>query len=207
MCRTSELETTDSQHRRLALGMRDHLAQNLVALKLDITLLHARTSATHPLLHERTAQALSTLDDCINNVRDLINELHPLTLELGLRAAIEWQLQQIERRQGIPCKLRILDDNAALTPQQTSALFHIVQTGLAYLSTGAQLLQVELKLSTSHLTINLGSNHLPDTRRSADAAALKIMHQRLKALGGMLHITQHVLLISMPCTSDPYQTS
>lgn len=48
MHRPSELEqeATESQHRRLALGMRDNLAQNLVALKLDITMLHARTGAT-----------------------------------------------------------------------------------------------------------------------------------------------------------------
>jgi signal transduction histidine kinase len=198
MCRTSELETTDSQHRRLALNMRDHLAQNLVALKLDITMLHTRSSAAHPLLHERTAQALATLDDCINNVRDLINELHPLTLELGLRAAVEWQLQQIERRQGLPCKLSVLDDNAALTPQQTSTLFHIVQTGLAYLSTCAQLLQVELKLSSACLTISLSVVHQPGASCPAEVTAINAMRQRLVLLGGTLHVAQHALLISVP---------
>jgi signal transduction histidine kinase len=101
MQRPSELEqeATESQHRRLALGMRDNLALNLVALKLDITMLHARTGATQPLLHRRAAQALSTLNSCICNVREIINELHPVTLELGLSAAIEWQLQQMQRRQ------------------------------------------------------------------------------------------------------------
>lgn len=198
MCRTSEPETTDTQHRRLALGLRDHLAQNLVALKLDIAMLHARTGALQPLLNARTAQALATLDNCLDNVRDLINELHPLTLELGLCAAVEWQLQQIERRQGLPCKLSVLDDSATLTPQQTSALFHIVQTGLAYLSAGAQLLTVELKLSATHLTITLASDCLPGVSPPAETAALSGMRKRLGALGGTLHITQRTLRISVP---------
>jgi signal transduction histidine kinase len=174
--------------------------QNLVALKLDITLLHARTSAAHPLLHERTTQALSTLDNCINNVRDLINELHPLTLELGLRAAIEWQLQQIERRQGLPCKLSVLDDNAALTPQQTSTLFHIVQTGLAYLSTCARLLQVELKLSSACLAISLSGAHSPGAACPAEVTAINAMRENLSLVGGTLDVAQHALFISVPGT-------
>jgi signal transduction histidine kinase len=54
-----------------------------------------------------------------------INELHPVTLELGLSAAIEWQLQQMERRQGLECQLSMLDDSATLDQQQIDALFHI----------------------------------------------------------------------------------
>lgn len=194
MCRTSELETTDSQHRRLALGMRDHLAQNLVALKLDITLLKARTGATQPLLHARAVQALATLDDCIDKVRDIINELHPLTLELGLCAAIEWQLQQMERRQGLPCKLSVLDDSATLDQQQIDALFHIVQTGLEYLGASAKLLQVELKLSNDGIAITLIGDHPPDASHPAEAA----MRQRLSALGGTLQVAPHTLRINVP---------
>jgi signal transduction histidine kinase len=196
MHRPSELEqeATESQHRRLALGMRDNLAQNLVALKLDIAMLHARTGATQPLLHRRAAQALSTLNSCICNVREIINELHPVTLELGLSAAIEWQLQQMQRHQGVACQLSVLDDSATLDQQQIDALFHIVQTGLEYLGASAKLLQVELKLSNDGIAITLTGDHQPDAFHPAEAA----MRQRLSALGGTLHVASHALRISVP---------
>lgn len=209
MRRRSELqqEATDSQHRRLALGMRDNLAQNLVALKLDITMLHARTGATQPLLHTRAAQALCTLDSCIDNIRDIINELHPLTLELGLCAAVEWQLQQMQRQQGLQYKLSVLDDSARLNPQQTNALFHIVQSGLDYLCSSASLLQVALKLSGEGIAITLGSDRRPDAATAADEVALNDIRRRLRTLGGTLHSAPHALHISAPCSSDRYQTS
>ncbi|MRX08871.1 PAS domain-containing protein [Pseudoduganella sp. FT25W] len=182
-------DATESQHRRLATGMRDNLAQNLVALKLDIAMLHARTGAAQPLLHERAVQALATLDASIDAVRHIINELHPATLDLGLSAAIEWQLQQMARRQGLQCALRVLDDRAVLTQQTTSALFHIVQTGLEYLSTSAQRLQVELSLCSAQIAITLSSDRHPGASYPAEAAALHAMRQRLGALGGTLTVS------------------
>jgi PAS domain S-box-containing protein len=182
-------DATENQHRRLATSMRDNLAQNLVALKLDIAMLHARTGATQPLLHERAVQALATLDASIDAVRNIINELHPATLELGLSAAIEWQLQQMARRQGLQCALRVLDDRAVLSQQTISALFHIVQTGLEYLSSSAQRLQVELSLCPSQLAIFLGSDRHPGASYPAEAAALNAMRQRLGALGGTLTVS------------------
>lgn len=112
----------ESQHRRLALETQDNLAQNLLALKLDIAMLHARTGDQHPLLHERAAQALETLNAGISVVCDIINELHPATLELGLPAAVEWQLQQMARHQGLQYRLQIPHDSATMSPQQASAL-------------------------------------------------------------------------------------
>lgn len=193
-----QLQATESQHRRLALGMRDNLAQNLVALKLDIAMLHARTGAAQPLLHSCAAQALSTLDNCIDNVRDIINELHPVTLELGLSAGIEWQLQQLQRQQGLACKLNVLEDSAILDQQQTNALFHIVQTGLDYLSTSARQLQVDFKLSGEGIAITLVGDRQPDVSHAAGAVALITMHQRLSALGGTLHTAYRTLIICVP---------
>lgn len=190
-------DAVEGQHRRLAQTMQDDLAQNLLALKLDLTTLHARTGAAQPLLHTRATQALATLDRSIGAVRAIINELHPATLELGLCAAIEWQLQQMTRRQGLRCTLQVHADNAKLNPQQTSALFHVVQTGLEYLAGNAREIQVELDLGEQGLTIRLNS----DYRATADAAPLNAMRQRLTASGGTLQATGNSLLISVPASA------
>ncbi|MYM68144.1 PAS domain S-box protein [Pseudoduganella sp. FT55W] len=184
----------ESQHRRLALNTQDNLAQNLMALKLDIAMLHARTGEQQPLLHERASQALDTLSASISAVRDIINELHPATLELGLSAAIEWQLQQMQRRQGLPYRLLVANDSATLSQQQTSALFHVVQSGLRHLAAGASELQAELDLQANRLAITLSSDR---SGNGAETATLNAMQGRLAALGGTLSATSRSLHISV----------
>lgn len=189
----------ESQHRRLALETQDKLAQNLMALKLDIAMLHARTGDQQPLLHERATQALDTLNASISAVRDIINELHPATLELGLPAAIEWQLQQMARRHGLQYRLLIPNDSATLSTQQTSALFHIVQSGLRYLGTGAREVQAELDLQPGRLAITLQSDR-PDRTSAEETQALNALQERLASLGGTLHIAPRSLRISVANT-------
>lgn len=177
------------QHRRLARGLREDLAQNLVALKLDIAGLDARSGA---LPHQRATQALSTLDASLAAVRDIVNELHPATLELGLYAAVEWKLQQLERRHGVRGTLRLLDDSATLDAQRVSTLFHLIQSGLDYLSPQGGALQVELSLKPTQQIITLCND-----AAAPDAAALNALHVRLAALGGELHLTKGTLRITL----------
>jgi PAS domain S-box-containing protein len=193
-------DAVECQHRRLALDTQDNLAQNLVALKLDLAMLHARTGDQQPLLHERAAQAMATLNTSISAVRDIINELHPATLELGLAAAVEWQLQQMARQQGLPYRLRVPHDSATLGAQQTSALFHLVQAGLRHLSAGASELQAELDLQPARLEITLSSDR-PDHANADETAILNALQERLAALGGDLRITARSLHLSVASTT------
>ncbi|WP_170304358.1 PAS domain-containing sensor histidine kinase [Duganella radicis] len=192
-----QLSAMEGHRRRLALEAQDHLAQNLAALKLDITMLHARTASRQPLLHERAAQALATLDDSIDAVREIINQLHPATLELGLSAAIEWQLQQLEKRHGLDCRLLVRRDGAVLSTEYASALFHVVRTGLNYVCAAASCVQVELNLQSEHLAIVVQSDRPPRTPSAEEALTLQAMQERLGALGGVLHITPRSLHISV----------
>ncbi|WP_343731533.1 PAS domain-containing protein [Duganella sp.] len=187
----------ERHRRRLALDAQDNLAQNLAALKLDIATLHARTGTHHPLLHARAAQALSTLNDSIAAVREIINQLHPATLELGLSAAIEWQLQQIEKRQGLDCRLVVRHDSAELSPQFASALFHVVRSGLRYICSAAHTVLVELSLQRQQLAIVLHSDRPARAPSAEEALPLQAMQERLGALGGVLHITPRSLHISV----------
>lgn len=187
---------TDSQHRRQSLGLRDGLAQNLVALKLDIAMLHARTGDAQPLLHQRTTQALATLDASIDAVRDIINELYPPTLELGLSAAVEWQLQQLERRDGLRCTLRVLDDSAQLEQQRVSALFQLIQSALDYLCPQTRTLHVELALRREQQSISITSDAALASV-DADAAGLAALRARLTTLGGQLSVSRHTLQLTL----------
>ncbi|MFA6070189.1 MAG: PAS domain S-box protein, partial [Janthinobacterium sp.] len=88
----------EQERRRIALDIHDDLGQNLMVLRIDVSLLHARTASTHPHLHRHAQRVLDTIDATIRSVRTIINDLHPSTLELGLGPAAEWLIRQMETR-------------------------------------------------------------------------------------------------------------
>jgi signal transduction histidine kinase len=53
----------------------------------------------------RARSTLSQIDATIKSVRQIINDLRPNVLDLGLAAAVEWQIAEFKRRTGIACEL------------------------------------------------------------------------------------------------------
>lgn len=130
----------------------------------------------------------------IDAVRDIINERYSPTLELGLSAAVEWQLQQLERRHGLRCTLRVLDDSAQLAQQRVSALFQLIQSALDYLCPQTRTLHVELGLSCEQQSISITSDA---ALVSADAAGLAAIRAGLTILRGQLSVSRHTLQLTL----------
>ncbi len=178
--------------RQAAIGIHDELGQNLLALKIDLALLERRTAGSHPRLHCRVQEAMETLDTTIGSVRAIINALHPAILDLGIDAALEWQLDQFERRTGIG---RVLDVQAPLAPlgaHLTAAVFRIVQQSLDNVARHARAGKVTVTLATAtgRLTLSIVDDGVGMTdAKEAAGFGLCGMRERVDALGGQLRIT------------------
>ncbi|MFT5642761.1 MAG: two-component system sensor histidine kinase UhpB [Janthinobacterium sp.] len=186
----------EDERRRIALDIHDDLGQNLMALKIDISLLHERTGQTHPRLHRQVQRVLNTIDQTIKSVRLIINDLHPSTLELGLCPAVEWQLTQFERRSAIVCTLTVLDDsaNASMNQRHTAALFRIIQEALTNIERHAKAsaVVVTLKLTSASLSVVIADNGIgiaPDDYKKKTSFGLKGIQGRVDSLSGQFQIT------------------
>jgi two-component system sensor histidine kinase UhpB len=186
----------EDERRRIALDIHDDLGQNLMALKIDISMLHARTAARQPRLHQQVQRVLGTIDETIKSVRMIINDLHPSTLELGLCPAVEWQLAQFERRTGIACKLTIIDDsaNTSMNKRHTAAIFRIFQESLSNIERHAKAsnVVVTLKLAATLLSIVIADNGIgirPADRTKKTSFGLKGIQERVDSLGGQFQIS------------------
>lgn len=200
----------EEERKRIALDIHDDLGQNLMALRIDVSMLHSRTGASHPRLNRQVGRVLDTIDATIKSVRAIINDLHPSTLELGLCAAVEWLLKQFERRSAIRYRLVIHDDSASvkLDNRQTSAIFRVVQESLANIVRHAQAsaVEVSLNLSTQWVSVIISDNGigmLPGDHGKAASYGLKSIKERIGALGGEVTIDSQqgsgtVLAILMP---------
>lgn len=185
----------EQERRRIALDIHDDLGQNLMVLRIDVSLLHARTTTTHPRLHRHAQRMLDTIDATIRSVRTIINDLHPSTLELGLGPAAEWLIRQMESRGTIRYRLT-LDSEApdlGLDQRQTSAIFRVLQESLSNIVRHAQASEVEVALEqdADAIVLRISDNGIgmqPGDHGKRAAFGLKSIRERVHSLGGELRI-------------------
>jgi signal transduction histidine kinase len=114
--------------------------------------------------------------------------------DLGLAAAVEWQLEQFAQRTGIPCGYRNGLGDARLSPDGNLALFRILQESLTNVARHAKATRVEVRLGRDDDSLVL---EVEDNGRGISAAdaesrhsfGLMGMRERVHVLGGQLDIS------------------
>jgi two-component system sensor histidine kinase UhpB len=101
---------------------------------------------------EKIQQRLSELEKmattAIGELRILINDLRPPQLDdMGLIAALRWQIDSINQRCDFFTKLDVTGDPVALPPEIETTLFRIVQEGLTNIIKHAKATQVDVTLN------------------------------------------------------------
>ena len=198
----------EEERKRIAREIHDDLGQSLLALRMDVSMLHARTSAMHPKLNEKASDALNHIDTAIRSVRGIINDLRPPVLDLGLQAAIEWQLEEFRQRSKIDCTMRVEDPDFHfdLDDKRATTLFRILQESLSNVTRHAQATQVQIELYRDgrrlYLQIQDNGIGMKDQKKT-NSFGLVGMKERVSMLGGELKIDSApnqgtTLTISMP---------
>lgn len=185
----------EDERKRISRDMHDELGQNLLALRIDISMLSARTEGSHPRLHQRVGAVLSNVDTTIKSVRGIMNELRPMALELGLQAAIEWQVGDFRKRSGVACRLLIRDEAvfAAIGSQVEIVLFRVVQEALSNVMRHAQASEVEIELGSDACALyaaisDNGIGITPQQQRKKQCFGLIGIAERVAALGGQFDV-------------------
>lgn len=183
----------EDERKRIAREIHDELGQNLLALRLEVSALHTRAGERRPHLKERATMALDHIDTTMKSIRSIMNNLRPSVLDLGLPAAIEWQVRQFERRSGIPCELLMDDDGMAVPEAQATAVFRILQESLNNIGRHARATQVAIKLRINERQLQFsikdnGIGMYPGDRRKVRRFGLIGIQERITILGGELHI-------------------
>jgi signal transduction histidine kinase len=184
----------EGERKRIAREIHDDLGQNLLALRIEADLLASRTSARHPQLHARAKRTLQQIDITIKSVRQIINDLRPNVLDLGLGAAVDWQVAQFRQRSGIACDVMEDLDDMAIDDGCATALFRILQESLTNISRHAQAtrVRVELRLLNARITMTISDNGVgmdASNRHKPGSFGLVGIEERVKILGGAFTVT------------------
>ncbi len=184
----------EGERKRIAREIHDDLAQNLLALKIEAEILANRTRDRHGRLHERAVDTVRQIDTTIRSVRHIINDLRPNVLDLGLNAAVDWQVADFARRTGIECEL--VEDEAEhhLNDQCATALFRILQESLSNVARHARASRVRIDLHqhADMLTMTIRDNGVgmqPGSRNRTGSFGLVGIEERINILGGSFSIS------------------
>lgn len=185
----------EEERQRIAREVHDELGQNLLALRLEIAQLQARAAPADGRLRQRVDAALENVDSTIRSVRGIMNQLRPAVLDLGLHAALEWQVQQFRQRTGLACTLALPPEACmpALPAPIALALFRNLQEALDNVGRHAQADAVEvcLALDGGALALSVSDDGVgldPASYGGAGAFGLITMQQRMVALDGSMSI-------------------
>ncbi|RZI42465.1 HAMP domain-containing protein [Herbaspirillum sp. HC18] len=183
----------EDERRRIAREIHDELGQTLLALRIDVSMLEARTGEAHPRLNQRVRSVLQHLDATVKTIRGIINNLRPTVLDLGLAAAIEWQVNEFRRRSGIACELVMDAEECVLDDQCSTTLFRILQESLTNVIRHANATHVLVELCNdgARLAMHIVDNGIgmyPEARRAANSFGLVGVEERIHALDGEFHV-------------------
>jgi signal transduction histidine kinase len=102
----SQLALTEERQRRaLAQDLHDHVGQLLSTGKLKLQSLRRKTKEQENL--PRIEEIISLLEESIQDVKSMTFQLSPSILfDLGFEVALEWLLEQFEKKHGLRCSLK-----------------------------------------------------------------------------------------------------
>ena len=142
----------EEERTHIAREVHDELGQTLTGLKMDLAWLDKKmteVSGNDDLrqFEERLKELPGRVDAIIGTVRKIATELRPPVLDdLGLEAAIEWQIQEFEKRTGIKCRFTGSPKHIDLDPARSTAVFRIFQETLTNVLRHAEASQVNIQL-------------------------------------------------------------
>jgi signal transduction histidine kinase len=178
---------TEQERRRWARELHDETLQGLGALRVALST--ARRTDDPAAWREALDDALTGLDAEIANVRGIIADVRPASLdELGITAALE-ALADRMRGRGIGVELRMELGPTRYDEEVETAVYRLAQEGITNAIKHAEAETVTIELSETDGRVTL---RVRDEGRGFDVSAstagfgLVGMRERVEAIGGVL---------------------
>jgi PAS domain S-box-containing protein len=189
----SIMANQEKERAALARELHDEVGQVLTALRMDSVWMLNRLMKTDPTASKRALTLCNLIDRTIDEVRNMALRLRPSVLDdLGLIAALEWHITDLEKRTGISCVLMHqnvpdVDDIVA------TAAYRIAQEALTNVvrHSSANHVEVTLQEEQKMLTLTVLDNGLGfkvDDAAKSEGLGMAGMRERASLAGGTLEI-------------------
>jgi|WetSurMetagenome_2_1015567.scaffolds.fasta_scaffold53362_3 PAS domain S-box-containing protein len=192
---SSHLQSIREEERTLiAREIHDELGQVLTVLKIQISLLGNKLNPDQTLLKEKVNSLTNLIDQSVESVQKISSQLRPGILdELGLIAAIEWQIEEFTKLTNIDCTLMLPSEELKLDANKSTAVFRIFQEALTNIARHSEADKISVTLLTVHTNLILeikdnGKGITQDQIRDYRSLGLHGMEERAMVFGGRVYI-------------------
>jgi PAS domain S-box-containing protein len=200
----------EEERSHIAREIHDELGQQLTVLKMDVLGLGKKLNGADTAIHEKIGEIIELLDKTVKSVRRISSELRPsLLYNLGLEAAVEWQLRQFEKVSGIKTAFIEPAEELKIPDPVKNGLFRIFQESLtnAGRHANATKIIVSLKESNGRLILSIGDNGQGfENEKIGAKQTLGIlgMRERCQMMGGNFEIKSAPAKGTTVIVSVPY---
>lgn len=190
------LQSQDEERQRIARQLHETVAQNLIALKMNLTKISREGGGSDASAKAAIADSIALTDDCLKEVRTLSHLLHPPLLEqAGLLSGLRWYAAGFQERSGITVRLELPPDLKRLPQDVETAVFRIVQECLTNIHrhSGSAVATIRIASAGDSLRVEVedeGRGMPAQVGQQAAPLGVGIagMRERVEQLGGTLEI-------------------
>ena len=184
----------EEERTHIAREIHDELGQQLTVLKMDIAWLNKKIDPQHHKMKEKVQELLSMIDTTVKTVRRIASELRPSLIDdLGLIPAMEWHLEDFEKRSGIKTEFNKPQAGTNLSDEVKIGLFRIFQESLTNVARHAKAHEVNVSLEQNDkkVVLTVTDDGVGFNQENASKKTLGIlgMKERTLMLGGEYTIT------------------
>lgn len=201
--RTRELRSLASQmrtvreeeRRRIARDIHDDLGQLLTVFKFDLSWIGKRLNSDQNDLIEKVKRSSELVESAIERVQKISSELRPTILDnLGIKAAMEWQAEEFQKRTGIESRIVFEPKDISLDNDLSTEIFRIFQEALTNVARHARAKRVDscLEMFGKKLVLKVADDGKGITsKETADPASLGLIgiRERVYPWEGSVEIT------------------
>lgn len=211
---TSHLQNIREEERtHIAREIHDELGQQLTVLKMDISWLKKKIGdSAEDIVMQRMNDILELLNETVNSVRRISSDLRPSLLDdLGLVAAVEWQLSEFEKRSGIKTVLTADEIGKEIDRVIATGLFRIFQESLTNAAKHAEATEITVSLQkiNDHLILHIRDNGVGyenEAVKNKKTFGILGMQERSLMMGGEYRIKSDTVIgtsveVTVPLTN------
>ena len=204
------LHVREEEKSSIAREIHDELGSSLTAIKMGIEWIDEKIPEQHQELKQRMEQVTEVTAHAIQATRRLVTQLRPSVLEdLGLWAALEWQMREFGKHSNIHCKQNMQCSHIHLPPQTALVVYRVIQETLNNIAKHAQANTVRLECwySNGHLNITLEDDGIgidEEVMHSITSYGIRGMYERIIQINGKLQILGTpgegtLVVLTLPC--------
>jgi signal transduction histidine kinase len=184
----------ETERSNISREIHDTIGQALTALKFDLSWIKRNSKNIEKAVSKKLSSMDSLITDTIISVQKLSTELRPGLLDdLGLKSAIEWQLNEFENRTDIKSKLIFENENLYLSESVSVNFFRVMQEALTNVARHAKATVVtvevaEIKNKISLTIFDNGIGIKEEQISNIKSLGLLGIKERVHSIGGEIDI-------------------